>query len=270
MITPIKQIGLGVFMSITTSAASVPSPLFIETFSAQEVYETITQAKLPPKARLFFDVDDTLIVSCSTSLQCAPQDRLIDQLKEDKHLYPDFEEILSCFRLQRKSMLLDNAWPKVLESLKKRYSVHALTQMGTGQFGKISSMETWRYEELKSLGITFTGIGSSLVSKDKASFFQGILMTGPLKKSETLDTFQSLVSTNFVVFVDDRSDHLQDVQTYCHNQGIGFMGILYKGLDTLKTIVDPQLVAFQKDYLIKHKCWLEDDQARQLMGPNQP
>lgn len=81
------------------------------------------------------DVDDTIITPKSSTFRAAPYNQIIDRLKDNKERYPNYMDILSNWRTQRVSMLLDEAWPEVLCDLKNDYTVYALTKMDTGPFG---------------------------------------------------------------------------------------------------------------------------------------
>jgi hypothetical protein len=118
---------------------------------AKTAHEVLTQLEAIDNAiTIFIDVDDTLITPRSKTFRAAPYNKLIDEIKANKHLYNNYETIVSNWRLQRQSMLLDEAWPEVLQKLKQKFPVFALTKMDVGSFGNIPSMEQWRYNELSS------------------------------------------------------------------------------------------------------------------------
>ena len=58
--------------------------------------------------------------------------------------------------MQRKVILIDEEWVEVINKLKEKFPVYGLTQMNTGAFGNIPSMQDWRYKELKELGTEFS------------------------------------------------------------------------------------------------------------------
>src|SRR5688572_11946307 len=62
-------------------------------------------------AIIFIDIDDTVITPISKTFRKAPYNKLIDDIKKNKHHYKNYEEIVSNWRLQRKVMLLDANWP---------------------------------------------------------------------------------------------------------------------------------------------------------------
>ena len=214
---------------------------------------------------ILLDVDDVLIVPESLTFHSSPYNKLIDELKAQKDRYPDFEGILSRWRLQRKAMLVDQDWPKVIEELKQSYSVYGLTKVHTGHFGHIESMETWRYEELSSLGLEFTAHPDRSVSEqnNQPVFYHGIMMTGAASKEETLAHFaDSLGDIDTIIFVDDRQKNLAEIESYCQKNGISFLGVHFDGLRLLPGQQREEIYAIQKETLFKEQKWLSDSEAK--------
>lgn len=239
--------------------------------SAEKVYNLIIE-NAPTDTSIFFDVDDTFLTPKSKTFRKAPYNKMIDRIKENKSNYDNYEEIVSNWRLQRKVILIDEEWAEVINKLKAKFPVYALTQMNTGEFGNILSMQDWRYKELKSLGIEFSDneelAACSSGQKDDAICYKGIFITGNHSKSGTLSKFSDELNTSFIVFVDDREKHVEDVRDYCKKNKIGFLGILFDGLKHLTGEPDLKLAAFQESYLIENAKWLEDEEAYKLMVVN--
>jgi len=215
---------------------------------------------------IFLDVDDTLITPVSTTFRAPPYNQLIDQIKNNKLDYPNFAEIVSNWRLQRKIMLLDKNWPAVIDQLKLNFSVYGLTKMDTGRFGNIESMEKWRTNELGSFGVMFSddmNVPEGVING--ASFYKGMFMTGPSTKGQTLDYYLQYLPTQHIVLVDDKVDYLKDVQNFCNEHFIKFTGILFQGLQELPGQPNPDIAAIQKRYLIENAHWLEDNEAQELL-----
>ncbi|KJV92309.1 DUF2608 domain-containing protein [Rickettsia bellii] len=241
---------------------------FTTASSASEILELIKN--ITAEALIFLDVDDTIITPKSVTFRKPPYNQMLDRIKANKGNYDNFEEIVSNWRLQRKVILIDEEWGQVLNTLKKHYFVYALTQMSTGKFGNIPSMQEWRYEELKSLGIEFSDNKKLAIfnsaKKDDAVFYKGIFITGNHSKSGTLAKFSKELQASFIVFVDDRKNHIEDMQNYCEKNNIGFLGILFDGLKNLLGEPEPKLARFQEQYLIENAEWLEDVEAYKLMA----
>ncbi|HJD55854.1 MAG TPA: DUF2608 domain-containing protein [Rickettsia endosymbiont of Pyrocoelia pectoralis] len=246
----------------------MPNNPFSIVSSAAEILNIISN--LPPETVIFLDVDDTIITPKSVTFREPPYNQMIDRIKANKSNYNNYEEIISNWRLQREIILIDENWVKTLNILKEKFQVFALTQMNTGQFGNISSVQEWRYEELKSLDIEFSDNEKleiyNSARNDDAVFYKGIFITGNHSKSYTLAKFSNDLNARFIVFVDDRKKHLEDVEDYCKKNNIGFLGILFDGLKKLQDKPDPKLAEFQESYLIENAKWLEDEEAYELMG----
>lgn len=216
-------------------------------------------------AIIFIDIDDTIITPVSKTFRRTPHNKLIADIKQNKHLYSNFEEIVSNWRLSRKIMLTDSKWPETLLTLKKLYKVYALTKMDTGKFGNIESIEEWRYTELKSLGIEFSlDNGIPQESRHDASFYKGLFITGANSKSQTLAHYLQHLKMDTVVLVDDKIENLKDLQQFCVKYSMQFIGILFNGLENFKDFPHPDVVSLQKQYLIEHARWLEDNDAELL------
>jgi len=243
------------------------TPKFPTASSALEIFELIKT--IPAEASIFLDVDDTIITPKSVTFRSPPFNQMLDRIKANKSNYDNFEEMVSNWRLQRKVMLIDEKWVNVINKLKENHPVYALTQMNTGEFGNIPSVQEWRYNELKNLGIEFSGNEKLAIyntaKKDDAVFYKGIFITGNHSKSGTLAKFVEGLQASFIVFVDDRKKHIEDVQDYCQKNNIGFLGILFDGLKNLSGEPDPKLAEFQELHLIENAEWLEDEAAYKLM-----
>jgi hypothetical protein len=160
-----------------------------------------------------------------------------------------------------------------VNTLKEKCSVYALTKMETGMIGAIPSMEQWRYSELTHKGISFTpsfkGVSKSVLRDNppissSIIFFHGIFITGPHTKGDVLDIFFETQTPTQVVLIDDRKEHLQDAKEACARHGIPFLGIFFKGMDLISGFPDPNIAIFQKEHLLTHAEWLEDEAAEIL------
>lgn len=195
---------------------------------------------------------------------------MIDEIKQNKDSYTNYEEIVSNWRLQRKVMLIDKGWVEVLNILKEKFQVYGLTKMDTGKFGNIPSIEEWRYEELKELNIEFSNneelASYILEGNDNPVFYKGIFLTGSHSKGDILLKFSKVLNAKSIILVDDREEHLTNVQAYCNKSSIIFTGILFDGLKNLQDTPDPKLADFQKQHLLANATWLEDEVACKLMA----
>lgn len=251
-----------------------PSSTMIEVQNAQAILQHVDQ--LSSQTLVLIDLDNTLITPVSKAFRVTPN--LIDDIKKNKNNTKNFINLLSHWRLQRKIMLVDPQWPTVLATLKKKHaSIYGFTKIETGSFGIISSMEKWRYKEIKSLSLEFSNHKKLQAFSDRVAqgiingplFYYGIFMTGAGSKSEVLKLFQPVLVLDQIIMIDDRLEQLEEVRTFCKSESISFLGILFKGIERFQDRADPNVVAFQRDYLIKHSQWLEDEAAIALMQASQ-
>lgn len=249
---------------------------FITAYTLSEVQEAL--ANLHEDAVIFVDVDDTLITPQSKMFRStSPFRTLIDQIKQQRDQIPKVEQILSHWRLQRKIMLVSDGWPLLIDTLKKSYPVYGLTRLETGKVGAIPSMEEWRYGELKGQAITFTpscpGITEGILVEDSshpypATFYKGIFITGSFNKSDVLSAFLKTQHPSQIVLIDDRPEYLQDAIKECNHQSLPFLGILFKGVELIPGNPDPRIAEFQKEHLLEHAQWIEDEPAQQKTDTN--
>lgn len=222
---------------------------------------------LSKNAIIFLDVDDTIITPISKTFREPPYKQMIEEIKNNKDKYPNYEILVSHWRLERKTILVDPTWPQIIDQLKQTYPVYGLTKLDSGRFGAIESMEHWRYEELKALGIEFSENPSITTGfMQDASFYKGLFITGKNSKSQTLAYFLPYLKADTFVVVDDKAENLESIQDGCYSQDINFIGILFQGLNRLENNVNPEIASLQKQHLIQHAQWLEDDAAQKLLN----
>lgn len=230
---------------------------------------------IPPNATVFVDVDDTLITPASLAFAFgSPVRTMIDELKAKRDQFPDYEDILSHWRLNRSVRLVEEGWPLYLAELRRRQSVFGLTQMDTGRLGGIPSMEKWRAEELARLGLTFTEeegqepqvlVECTVEKPCPGTVYKGIFITGSHTKGAVIQAFFARYRVESLVLIDDRLHHLDDVGAICREAHIPFKGLLYKGVEGIAGTPDLAVAAFQKQQLFEQKQWLEDKAAEALM-----
>jgi hypothetical protein len=240
---------------------------------AYNLEETVQylKAHLCVNCTVFIDVDDTLITPKSNAFRNGYESRLmIDRIKKNKDQYPkeQFEAILSNFRLQRTIKLIDTKWPETIEWLKNEYDVYALTKIDVGSLGNIPSMEEWRYQELKSLGIEFSEtryFTFAPIQGHSPKFHKGIFMTDMLDKGSVIEVLIKTTDLPQIVLIDDSLEQLQDVARVCDDYKIPFLGILFKGISEIQGVPNPEVTHFQEEFLIQKAQWLEDEDAEKRL-----
>jgi hypothetical protein len=91
--------------------------LYLPAKTANEVLDYTSN--LPKNTIIFVDIDDTIITPVSKTFRKPPFNKIIDEIKQDKNKFKNYEEIISNWRLQRKAMLIDQNWISTLSELKK-------------------------------------------------------------------------------------------------------------------------------------------------------
>lgn len=235
-------------------------------------------------ALILLDIDDTVITHKANMFRAHSKYRnLIDDIRKERKNLHNYEEIYSNWRLQRKVMLVENQWPSIIENavtLDKK--IYALTQIDGGKFGNISKVEDWRYQELMGLGISFNKLYNNkeeLIFLEASNqdlknigynsptiFYKGFFLTGANSKADVVTKLIREKKPSKVVFIDDREDHVINVSEACKKLDIRYVGIIFKGKETIEGEVSDDLAIFQKSYLIKHATWLEDDEAQKMMS----
>lgn len=249
---------------------------FLTAYTLSDVQRALLN--LQEGAVIFIDVDDTLITPQSKLFRhLSPYRFLIDDLKKNKDQFSNFEIILSHWRLQRKTILVSEEWPALINTLKNTYPVYGLTKMETGSIGAIPSMEEWRYGELREKGISFTfsyeGDSQKILIAEapplySALFYQGFFITGSFSKGEVVGAFLKTQRPPQIVLIDDRPEHVQDVSEECSRHAIPFLGISFKGAELLSGQPDSKIAEFQKQWLFQQAEWVEDEEAKQQLYPN--
>jgi len=211
------------------------------------------------------DIDDTIITPQAMMFRPAsPYCTFIDGIKRKSNI----ADIVSAWRLSRKVMLVEQEWPTIIEALKKRgVVVIALTQMHSGKFGKIPSMENWRADELRKLGITFnpfsTDTVETLIDTDEpATLFQGILFTGSHSKSDVLNSFIAKYGIPpKILFFDDRLHHVGSLGELCSKLNIIYEGYHYLATTQLPYSAEENHGAIQTQLILDGQ-WLEDEDVQ--------
>lgn len=221
---------------------------------------------------IVFDVDETLIqpIDMYYMNESSPQAQAIKKkLIEDHPEIKDWDEYMNILIRQVQRPLLE---PMIIEKInalqKSGVVVIAVTGMNTGKYGYYDRLERWRYEHLGSFG--FEGSFNDLIidfemNNKKPVFYKGILATDTLLKGPVL--FELLDRMNHkpkkIIMFDDSFHFLESVQTESKKRGIPFHGYWYKGAH--EKAWDQALIEFQIEHLLKHKKWLSDEKAYELM-----
>lgn len=234
------------------------------------------------KSLILLDIDDTIITPKSGMFR--PHSKhyhFIDKIKANINEVPNYAEILSVWRLNRKLELVHRNWPAFVRERKlEGRNIYALTQMRPGKFGSIESMEKWRYEELKSMGVHFpekfkgednfevlpeTAFKEHAGLMSPAVFYKGFFMTGGHSKGAVLRYILDNHYPSKIFFVDDREDHVRDVGRVAEEFGIPYMGFVFRAIDLMDAKLSDEVHDFQKKMLLEELRWIEDEEAEEMI-----
>ncbi|MDP3532128.1 MAG: DUF2608 domain-containing protein [Alphaproteobacteria bacterium] len=240
----------------------------------QEIFKNATADSI-----VLCDIDDTIITPKSKMFRYNSEFKnLIDVIKKNRENIPNFNTIIGNWRLNRKAMLVSPLWPSIIADLKtKNIPTYALTQLDTGKVGPIESMEEWRYQELKNLGIEFTNKFNEkenyiVISSDQgtshAVFHKGFFLTGLHLKDQLVKEIISVQKPDHIYFIDDRKDHVIAVEEVAKESSIPYTGIVYKGVELLDEKPHELVVNEQKKQLLENAQWLEDEEVEQKLSIN--
>jgi hypothetical protein len=231
---------------------------------------------LPANTLVLFDVDEVLITSEDNLLKPCVKD-----FKWWEKLQP--EEIENCLSIMLKNtnyLLVDKNIPSFIDTLSNQKDVFVMgfTSCRTGSFGVIPSMEKWRLDQLKNVGIDFTPffnevfVFSELVEPqaNPPIFKHGILFCGDFyssqesTKGKLLGVFLDRMQwrPKRIIFIDDEKKNLEAVQRELKLRDIPFRGY---HLQNRYPKIDEKIGQFQIEYLIKNQKWLSDKKAKEII-----
>lgn len=173
------------------------------------------------------------------------------------------------------------------EIQKSGYKILGLTLCETGAYGNIPSLEKWRVNELKHLGMKFHHSFPNVkagqldpfipdIEKYTAKYScspsadNGIVFTCHVPKGDVLDAYLQKINLRprKIIFIDDKMKNLQTVETYCKQNNIEFLGFEYNAVkDQAKQFVmNLRLARLQFAVLEQTHVWLSDAQASTILN----
>lgn len=231
--------------------------------------------RLPRSALVVFDVDNTLLTPKDLSLK--PCGQALRQL----YLHPlspkKREQLQSIIGLEAEEMLMDAKFPALIKQLQKAgVPVMALTALETGEYGKIRDSESWRLSRLRQFDLNFKPSFANNVPMTLTeihateghypTFKDGVLFSNRHCKGDVLIAFLDRIGLKptVILFMDDTLKQLESVQSAAAARGIPFTGLHYVASTVVPADYDPELGAFQFQYLVVHEQWLSDAAARKV------
>lgn len=202
------------------------------------------------KTLALFDVDMVLLQPKDPAFQLKNMKRFRSIVKKILEEVPKEKQMLflSWITVRSDMMLVDPEIPLYLQQLMDQdVPVMALTANLTGELGRISNMEKWRVENLRSLGIDFSKAAPYSIPLQfndlptyrgyYCSYLEGVLFSNGsnVTKGDLLCSFfeKSGFIPEKVIFVDDREENLRDVEMALlnRNSSTEFLGIHFLGAE---------------------------------------
>lgn len=195
--------------------------------------------------------------------------------KEQKDLYT------SNLFLQRPIMSVDEEIREIIRKLtKNEIKTIALTNAAAGKFGNIVSVEDWRLQELRSLGVSFEASFKDQTSFEFSElekihehyplFKQGVIFCNHHTKGEVLGAFLDRLSLkpSLIIFIDDSTKHLESVQAELKERNISYVGLHYTSAMDFPFEIEAKVVELQYENVIKNGFWLKDHEAINYLKEN--
>lgn len=150
------------------------------------------------------------------------------------------------------------------------HTVFAFTARGRSQWytTDIEGIDQFTQEQLNHVGIDFknTQIPEALQSLEAAYFSDGVIFAQHIKKGDLLNhLFKDLNYTpSLIIFVDDKLDQVQSVETAVKGAGIPFIGFWYRRSEVDRKNFNPNIANVQLESLLLKRELLDDDIALEL------
>ena len=227
---------------------------------------------------VILDVDNTLLVPNDSLFRPCCEHvlrRLLQMVNLGGRSRADYLE--SQCLLDMKIDLVDPKMPGIIKNAQQKgIKCMALTAMKSGTVGAISSMEDWRYDQLKEkdfdFSISFSPNTYLLLDEYDSdqflpTFKHGVLTSGKYAKGKVLASFLERLEfrPSKIIFIDDNLQCLQSVENEMKKLGIECSAYHYLAVNALPCTFDIDLIKFQCQYLLTHERWLSDEEARSIM-----
>lgn len=214
--------------------------------SMQEIFKYFDDAN--SKTLAIFDIDMVLTQPSDPAFQMANMKRykttakrIMNEIPEDKRTL--FQVLMT---INSKPILIDENTPLLVQQLiAKKIPTMALTSNLTGELKAIQSMEQWKSNNLKQLGMDFSKtapLKQTIIFKDLppyrgnfTTYHDGILFVNGLDtpKGDAFLAFLDKTPLCFdkIIFIDDREENLHSLESAIQKLGkpIAYQGLHYTG-----------------------------------------
>lgn len=252
---------------------SSPQAGIVEINNIDEVRPYITQ-----NALFLFDIDDTLItnpLSCGSPLWRSWIKSEITKNHPNCSLY----DALTFFIAKNvPCKTVESSTAHLIADLQNGgHVVLAFTARGRFQWysTKIDELDRFTDEQLKHVGIDFekTLIPKELSALDPYYFYKGIIFSNEqhLKKGDLMKhLFKDVKYTpSLIVFVDDKLDQVQSVESAVKEAGIPFIGFWYRRSEFDRKLLNTMIANVQLESLLFQGEVIDDEAALEIAKTKQ-
>jgi hypothetical protein len=205
---------------------------------------------IKPQMLLIFDIDNTIMETAQSIgsdqwFSYRIEENIKQGMSKEESLKIALAEWIS-IQNKTKVKLVEPPTAQLIEDLQKDgWQILGLTIRGI-------ELATKTLEQLKSIGVDFkktTPVSQEIIFKQLpgAIYRRGVLFSTGSSKGSLL--FQFFKETGYypkkILFVDDKENHLKDVEKYCNELEISFIGLRYGFLDEKVKKLRPELAQEQ-------------------------
>lgn len=229
---------------------------------------------------VLFDVDGVLLEPTDAFNMEHPLRQAHKKDIRKHHKKPAIERIFVDFFNKWQVRLVHAKMPELIQHLKDEgIAASALTAWWTGAFGGIERMEEYRLRDLKSVGISFDGLSPftqdmllpphPMTQPHHPMLFSGMILTDRSDKGASLERALEQIQHPFkkIIFIDDHTEYLEQVQQFCMGKNLDFVGIHYQE-SSKKPLpdLDPTREALRFKILQEEEYWLTDDELSDYLA----
>lgn len=266
------------FQNIIASEGTTTSQYLMKSVDSYlSIFEEVEKAD--PETLLVFDVDETLITFKDAVLRdyAKPMRESLAATYIQSMSKEEYHDYRSIIMQECEWQIVEEALPSLFKKIhEKELFVIGLTAMKHGPFGRVSSMQKWRKQQLEELNFQFRSPIAleekefSQFEKEPPYYYQGILCSGSHPKGAVLEAFLKELPhpPKKVIFCDDLQDRVASVVESMKKNKIAVTGYHYTGSKKLDRNPDPIVAKFQLTYLFKNKKWLSEKKSQEFIQQN--
>lgn len=242
--------------------------IIVETAHFQEIVSYIEKDTL-----VILDIDDTLLIpkqmlGCDEWFKHRCKEHCATGISSTDALEKTLAE-WEAIRHISKMQIVEPGTERVVSSMQELgVTVMGLTTQGL-------ALATRTVEQLKELQLNLTLTAPSpddtclAINRHCILYRKGILFTSGMPKGECLFALCEKIGyePKRIVFINDKTSHLEDVQSSAETRGIEFIGLRYGFSDQRKEAFRSEIA----DYQFAHSTFqhlLSDEEAKSMMNQN--